>query len=1182
MSHISTLRQAYQAIGFESQPDSQSAEKLVDYANLKLAAQGCPVFPTGRESVLSQLGQSMMASLRQKNRLLADYLCPVDQSIHNFLASYLGSHLPGAHGALVPTPTLVLDRHGLARTLSLPPDRDYFRSELVESYRVHQGVLHNPVKDRRTTEGVFHVVQGGFPVPCDKKEVPLPAFARLVWHALRPPRELLKLPFTSSLEESAETFCSLLLRPLVQPEVPGYCVGRSMEIRFFAPGSLVSNLDFVESIFGNGGDPFLPENDARLDVENWSGHTGCVILAPHLVGLKKSELGLPPRAAAGEREQRDGMCWDSPDELYNDGQAFKVTCRDHHGLIVTLIADNYFGYCKKEVKAQISYACNLMGQCEEEHAGGAMAFPRFDLGEDFEPSELHRLGDHTFAEVRETYGDLMHVQPEGYGIDRQFDDIYYLPENVHILLRQQEISWDVDGQRSSIKLQPGRTYVLPSGHRIDMVKPEEGQRWRLVGTIPEGTLCHKPCTVSGGGKSEISKPITDAMIEGPIITNDFKRDFDMVEEIINRDYGDRYRQRDPGRRSRPLLSPARSLGSAVRMLTPSPEFTDTYNRWLSSIPRHVRDMVLIIKRFYKPDWGSDWRGRFSVDSINGMPGYELKYRKLKLRAFYQRVGFAEQKTWRTFSLRKDFYASEKLQWEDDISVSIVVPKDAVQHLHPLLRQPSYKFVQNCEYRLFQRPDEAIVRGYDKVAEADFSQSGNFFANYEPLSRDYARQMVEDTILFDQFSPPIRQVIKEFVQAKQPEYCVSTSHPRVVDGVPSKNPRYLQNRPDLENTRSWYLADVASRLFRRVPPDRPVLFPVNAVLPGRRNNPPDRAAGIRPLAVYNPIHYQELPELFMEFVSSLTGKSPSTTGAGSEGAMTKGPFNSMPAVIDLNNALVSYLLTGDSCYTTSAGYIGPKYRVDHDISLIIPEVWSRMFIHEREPKYLIENGFLDKLEDFDFEGRHVLQSRLGYRINERFVSMFFGRMFSDPTTVFTPDMLAPELQSLDDYVDGIDNIVATQNRIARGYFEDGTVELACPPIRSLLHMMAFGDDNGLTVKDPEFRRQWSFEALTVSDWYRQRLEAKALIDQDRWQHQLDYLRSYLDQHSQMDDAERTDLQLKIGQAESILEDVCTPAYIDRLQGTIGADPAVLPDRTGLARLAELHRVSHRHSEQTYAG
>ena len=31
------------------------------------------------------------------------------------------------------------------------------------------------------------------------------------------------------------------------------------------------------------GDPYLPENDAALDVMHWTGHTGCVILAPHLV-----------------------------------------------------------------------------------------------------------------------------------------------------------------------------------------------------------------------------------------------------------------------------------------------------------------------------------------------------------------------------------------------------------------------------------------------------------------------------------------------------------------------------------------------------------------------------------------------------------------------------------------------------------------------------------------------------------------------------------------------------------------------------------------------------------------------------------------------------------------------------------------------------------------------------------
>ena len=42
---------------------------------------------------------------------------------------------------------------------------------------------------------------------------------------------------------------------------------------------------------------------------------------------------------------------------------------------------------------------------------------------------------------------------------------------------------------------------------------------------------------------------------------------------------------------------------------------------------------------------------------------------------------------------------------------------------------------------------------------------------------------------------------------------------------------------------------------------PVLFPVISVLSGRRNNRPEE--GIRPLCVYGPIHYQELPELFFD-------------------------------------------------------------------------------------------------------------------------------------------------------------------------------------------------------------------------------------------------------------------------------------------------------------------------------
>jgi len=118
----------------------------------------------------------------------------------------------------------------------------------------------------------------------------------------------------------------------------------------------------------------------------------------------------------------------------------------------------------------------------------------------------------------------------------------------------------------------------------------------------------------------------------------------------------------------------------------------------------------------------------------------------------------------------------------------------------------------------------------------------------------------------------------------------------------------------------YLAELSPRLYRRIPADEPLPQPIGAVLPGRRNNPPDRQAGIRSLAVYGPIHYQELPELFMDFVCSLTGKSPSTTGAGSEGALTKGPFNALVPTTDLNNALLGFILTAMRVY-----YCGRLYR-----------------------------------------------------------------------------------------------------------------------------------------------------------------------------------------------------------------------------------------------------------------
>ena len=47
-----------------------------------------------------------------------------------------------------------------------------------------QGVLHNPRSDRRTTQGIFHIAEGGLPVPADKIAVPKRTFAALLAAAL--------------------------------------------------------------------------------------------------------------------------------------------------------------------------------------------------------------------------------------------------------------------------------------------------------------------------------------------------------------------------------------------------------------------------------------------------------------------------------------------------------------------------------------------------------------------------------------------------------------------------------------------------------------------------------------------------------------------------------------------------------------------------------------------------------------------------------------------------------------------------------------------------------------------------------------------------------------------------------------------------------------------------------------
>jgi len=1118
--------------------DSASSANSAYSANsaiaLRLELLGVPVPDHAARSDFDRetdrLVSPILARQRELTRRLANRPCAADRRIQTFLDSYLDG---AAAQPKLPGETFVLDQPGLARALSLPVDATSFTSDYVESYKVLSGVLHNPRNDRRTTAGVFHVAEGGLPIPDDKKAVPRDVFARILAAAVDAPEDLLTLPWASNQAEPARCFVSLLLRPVVVPEVPGFSAERSMEIRFIAPGGLVSNLDFVEGIFGNGGDPYLPENDASLAPESWTGHTGCVILAPHLTRLTKKELGLPAWEDATERQRRDGMCFKDEGELYNDGKAFKLVARDERGVIVTVIADNYFGYCKKEVKTQIGYSANLFGCVEEEHAGGALAFPRYNLGQEY--TDVHTPEGLTLEHVLERNPGRFEVREDGSAIDTANtadSAVVLVPGGAHYSMRDQTIAWTrADGQASSIPLLAGSTYVAPNGYRVH-AKHREGDatQWHLVGTAPWSTQAHKPATVSGGGKSEISKSLLDAFVFGEAYVGDVEEDFDTVQKILDGNYADRFV--DPANKSdnhRSILSERRSLGSVIKLLTPSSMYTDEYNAFLESIPAHIKELIFTVKRFYQPSWGKDWRSHFSVGIINGRKGNSLRLDGEVIKVNMLRVGFEDDGAWRLLSLRPDFSPAAKVQTEDDITASIVAPGGLPSTAGSSV---SRKFVANCESLLFQRPDDAIVRGYDKQTEKDMSATGLFISNFQPLTPADARAMVADAPGLSRFTEPMQELVRraaaipEATDPREETYWTSTADPRLVNGAPTKNPRYLQVRPDTAHPEEVALANLSSHLYRDTPLAEPVRHSVDVVAAGRRNNPPE--PGVPALCAYNPLHYMELPELFMEFISSMTGKSPSTTGAGSEGAMTKGPFNALPSVIDLNAAFLSFALTGYDGWLSSAGVVGPHVRVDHDISLLVPEVFSRMSDAERCAANLIEEGCLERVEDYEVDGKLILASRLGYRMTEKFASKYFGRIFLHPHVVFTPEMLRPELQDPEMFAESVRTISATHARVAQTYFDDGTVALAVPPVRALLEIMATGHtQDGLTLDDAPFRELFSRDSVLASGWYAERVSALREVELARLERSLGSIDAFTANELHGPTAERLGLAARRG-------------------------------------------------------
>jgi hypothetical protein len=229
------------------------------------------------------------------------------------------------------------------------------------------------------------------------------------------------------------------------------------------------------------------------------------------------------------------------------------------------------------------------------------------------------------------------------------------------------------------------------------------------------------------------------------------------------------------------------------------------------------------------------------------------------------------------------------------------------------------------------------------------------------------------------------------------------------------------------------------------------------------------------------------------------------------------------------------------------------RVDHDLSLLAPEIFCRLTPAERDPAWLIREQLLEPMEDFKHKGDLILASRLGYRITNRFIAMFFGRVFDNPSKVFDEAILRPETQDPESFADGIKYIIEAHQRVASQYYEDGSYEQACPPLAALLDIMVANRPLSRDAESQDVRRMFTPEYLLESDWYRERLETKQRRDIALWRRHLAYLDRFMVQHGRQRTFGAVDLVARRQLAEAELTRVRSPQYLRELFGTLGADP-----------------------------
>ena len=104
-------------------------------------------------------------------------------------------------------------------------------------------------------------------------------------------------------------------------------------------------------------------------------------------------------------------------------------------------------------------------------------------------------------------------------------------------------------------------------------------------------------------------------------------------------------------------------------------------------------------------------------------------------------------------------------------------------------------------------------------------------------------------------------------------------------------------------------------------------------------------------------------------------------------------------------------------------------------------------------------------------------------------------------------------------------------------------------------MRDGTWEGRGAGDPVFRALFTRESLLASDWYRARLEAQRIVDTHLAETQVRYLEKFLARPNYADVATRLNIRDRLAGATAAAQAARAPDYLEKLAGTIGAEPAI---------------------------